>query len=1709
MGHPVLVVRTSMSIHSMSSRVASRVGAALGLVVLLVALMGVGPAEAQEEELHVDANNTPAACADASDPSGLDGSSWDCAYIHLQDALDRANANPGTDYEIRVAAGTYFPDEDDIANDGVFDGEEQRDHTPDSREEFFTITENNVQLLGGYPSGGGPRDPDRNRTVLSGDIDDNKEGVIEDPSTLDGDNSYHVLLLDGVNGSSITDNTVIDGVFVTGGQNKDEITGVTEGAGGGLLCRANAFSGSAECSPELRDVRFIGNKADEGGAIYLSAGRGNLAKPTIEASLFANNTALKNGGGIYNDATATGGGSGDGGTVNLTIRNTVFVKNATSEDSGNHGGAISSRADASSSGIDGQVTLDIVNTVFLANAATDNSFTNEGGALYTSVGINGSTADVQLTNVTFANNRAGENGGAIFSTTGGSSTTLNLSIRNSILWGDRASSAGDEVFTDGSSPSISYSIVQGGNSGLDSGNAFSNGTGNRDANPRFEYPPRPAGDDGVFGTDDDGLHVTPESPALDNGTNAAGVPSTDLTGTNRTTSPVDIGAYEGERDQPRTIYVDPSATGANDGTSWADADTRLQDPTSIASGALDYATENDEIWVAEGTYTPVNENTSFTITGVQDGLKLYGGFEGTESSRSAREPTVHRTVLSGDLDGGDVDPDNDDIIEDADPDHDGTVENLSGGNAQHVLVIDGGDQIGPNVSQNVTEQTVLSGLYVTAGQADAGSFPDDSGGGLYCDGFDTGNECSPTLEDVVFVGNAADFGGAIYSDGNTGGTSSPQLTDVTFADNAAAGDGGALYNDGGDGTSIPSITNAIFTDNAAAGDVGPGHGGAIYSFGRNGESSPEIVNAVFASNEAVNGGALFNSGNDSGVSSPPITNVVFAENEVSATGGAIHNDGRNGGVSEPKISNTILWRDTAPTQSFGPEIYNEGAGATATLTHSIVYSGKSSIANSGGGTARYLDESGTDVSFSESTNLDQVQFRFNEGGSLAGDDNRLATADDSLGLAPGASALDAGTNAPFESDGVAETVSTDITGASRRQDLDADGTATVNIGPYEVVEARPPTVTAQLAASVTGATQWGDVNPGGAETVVEFRFAPTSFQGPPVVTTDTLRGAVNRRVRGTARRLRSGETYDLTLAAQNAEGQAESVSLTIPVRASPLSLTGTDRTVPIVLRGRTETVPVNASSFFAGKGGAGAFESVSLTTTENDGEGTSGRRVLEATIPDALVTTRGVDYFARFETNAVLGDATLTVPDGAGSTAPSRPLSIPVSFDELSPPEAVREDLFQAETYRMASVPAAVDPKGALTDVYGPYEPVQWRLLQWDAAEDAYREFADLDSTDLTAGNAFWLITEEGTPLSLSGGQTVDASTPRAVELEPGWNQVGTPFGFAVPWDSVEAASGFAPVDLRGPYRRGAEGYQTDTALQPWRGYFVYNATSSADTLRIPSEGTSEKSAPAERLASSKRGRRPGTSGSGYILRVTARSTAGPSTATVGLRSDAKAGWDRYDVPRPPSVRPTTQVSVMPTRKSDGSGAVPHAKSMKPIGGSGQIWTLRLRRPEQGDTPSSVRVDWSAEGTLPEGQSRYVVDPETETRVAPGKRFSLKKGETKRLKVIVGTERYAQKQSAAALQQYETALRGNYPNPFEKQTTLEYTLSEERSVTMDVYNVLGQRVETLVDARTSAGLHTVTWDGTNRYGDRVGSGVYFVRMEAGSTTETQKVVLVR
>ena len=91
----------------------------------------------------------------------------------------------------------------------------------------------------------------------------------------------------------------------------------------------------------------------------------------------------------------------------------------------------------------------------------------------------------------------------------------------------------------------------------------------------------------------------------------------------------------------------------------------------------------------------------------------------------------------------------------------------------------------------------------------------------------------------------------------------------------------------------------------------------------------------------------------------------------------------------------------------------------------------------------------------------------------------------------------------------------------------------------------------------------------------------------------------------------------------------------------------------------------------------------------------------------------------------------------------------------------------------------------------------------------------------------------------------------------------------------------------------------------------------------------------------------------------------------------------------------------------------------------------------------------------------------------------------------------------------EFKLLQNYPNPFNPQTEISYSLSEDARVKLTVYNLLGQTVKTLVDEYQSAGSRRVTWDGTDEQGNKVASGVFLYKLQAGSLTDTKKMILMK
>ena len=91
-----------------------------------------------------------------------------------------------------------------------------------------------------------------------------------------------------------------------------------------------------------------------------------------------------------------------------------------------------------------------------------------------------------------------------------------------------------------------------------------------------------------------------------------------------------------------------------------------------------------------------------------------------------------------------------------------------------------------------------------------------------------------------------------------------------------------------------------------------------------------------------------------------------------------------------------------------------------------------------------------------------------------------------------------------------------------------------------------------------------------------------------------------------------------------------------------------------------------------------------------------------------------------------------------------------------------------------------------------------------------------------------------------------------------------------------------------------------------------------------------------------------------------------------------------------------------------------------------------------------------------------------------------------------------------------TSLLGNYPNPFNPQTTISFSVSESSSfVTLDIYNVKGQQVRTLVNEQLTSGFYSYIWDGKNNAGRSVTSGIYFYKMQNSDYTRTRKMILLK
>ena len=235
------------------------------------------------------------------------------------------------------------------------------------------------------------------------------------------------------------------------------------------------------------------------------------------------------------------------------------------------------------------------------------------------------------------------------------------------------------------------------------------------------------------------------------------------------------------------VYVNGAATGNNDGTSWANAFTDLD-------AALQATPVDGEVWVAAGIYFPGGDTPSReSFYTFPHDMKLYGGFDGTESALSERNAAQNITQLSGDHNGDDI--------------NDNFTTNRTD-NSRHVFFL----------TDTITSESVIDGFLITNGSTDDETSADDlrRGGGILTYG-------TPLVSNCTFSQNFGWFGGGIYPRFNDAGVSIV-IQDCTFNNNRAGFGGGVYVNQ-----RAPEIRNCVFTENSVA-----NNGGGLFNSTRDG-----------------------------------------------------------------------------------------------------------------------------------------------------------------------------------------------------------------------------------------------------------------------------------------------------------------------------------------------------------------------------------------------------------------------------------------------------------------------------------------------------------------------------------------------------------------------------------------------------------------------------------------------------------------------------------------------------------------------------------------------------------------------------------------------------------------------------------------------------------------------------------------------------------
>jgi hypothetical protein len=463
----------------------------------------------------------------------------------------------------------------------------------------------------------------------------------------------------------------------------------------------------------------------------------------------------------------------------------------------------------------------------------------------------------------------------------------------------------------------------------------------------------------------------------------------------------------------------------------------------------------------------------------------------------------------------------------------------------------------------------------------------------------------------------------------------------------------------------------------------------------------------------------------------------------------------------------------------------------------------------------------------------------------------------------------------------------------------------------------------------------------------------------------------------------------------------------------------------------------------------------------------------------------------------------VTAVDTAGNES-----ALSAEASAFLPPQSVQAsvarsfgDASEPGDYRLVALPGQADT--SLAEVFEGEAGAQWQAYLDDGSdEDFLVKYDGSDNFRFAPGNGFWVTsTGELTFEASVPAVTLKGDTAAAIGLQEGWNVISNPLGKDVAWSNVESATGTSLQPIWA-FDGSFDSPNTFASAAEGRAYYFFNEAGGPDSLVVPYPGAPEAEEQASgRIASQNPVSQGSESEEPQALALTA--TAGGPTSEISVTLVESEDREESLIAPPGRFEPVSlRIQAQESSSEDTFRR-------------GDLLMADGRVAEEGGATFPLRLTSRAEGPVKisaQGLQEASIQEVRLLRPNAGKTYDLKEntkitvspeeGETVDLRLAVGTESYVEGKVERVLPD-EVSLT-SYPNPVRRQGTLEYALPKPSEVTLKVYDILGREVATLQRGQKQAGRHQVTLET-----DRLSSGAYFGRLEAGGKTRTQKITVVR